>query len=553
MKRSLKRALSMALTLSLVLSLFCTTAVAAQTTPSYPYLSVGAASVTKPFEKNDTVRIPVSLAGLGTSSSQYLSGFSCSVTAMGDGYLTVTGVEFAPSVAGWSGGYNAKLDAVNKVYLAFAEHPEDCLHSDGLLFTVVCTVAKDVPAGTSTGIQIKDVSMSQTSEVFLNSTDGKTSGLDANAVTYPLDADGDPTGGVSVPEEPDFVMTVSADRSEVVLDETVTVKVTVTGGAFGGAEYDLTYDPALFQLVTKPSDATDNNGTIGHSFLQYEAPAGTVIGTYTFKALAQDAEATGSFTLGADSKVDTALSALTGNSQPCTTSAPAQVTIKLARTLTVSAQDVTVDYDGSASSVTATANLPGATIKYADADGNYTLDAAPTYTDIGTHVVKFCATLKGYETAYGQATVKIEQPKYVTETVEYVSGYELLLVYSDIDAPYYTYDGHAMLNVTASTYSLNGTSYKHVYAWVVKGEADTGKIAYTSAKPFAVAYSCDVNASNKVDLRDAVATMCVYNVDTNYMKADQMALILRADVDHNKTVDAFDYGRILADSSYNKQ
>lgn len=550
MNKSLKRVLSMALALCLVLSLFCTTAMAAQTTPSYPHLSVGAATVTT-LEAGDTVKIPVSLAGLG--DSRYLSGMSCNVAAMNDGYLTVTGVEFAPSISGWAGGYNAQYNSVNKVNLAFAEHPEDCLSADGLLFTVVCTVAKDIPAGTNTGIQLSSVSMNQTSTLFLNSPDGTEANRDPNAVIYPEDANGDPTGGVSIPEEKEFVMTVSADKSEVVLDETFTVKVTVTGDAFVGAEYGLTYDPALFALVSKPGDATDDNGTIGHTFLQYTAPDGTVVGTYTFKALAQDVETTGYFTLSADSKVETALSSLGGNAEPCTISAPAPVTIKLADTLTVSAPNVTVDYDGNAYGVTATANLPGATIKYADANGTYTLDQSPTYVEVGEYTVNFSASLKGYATAYGSAKVTINQPKYFTETQEYVSGYTLVLVYSDFDAPYYTYDGHSMLDVTASGYSLDGISYKHVYGWVVKGNADLSKIAYTSEKPVKIAYSCDVNASNRIDLRDAVATMCVYNTDTNYMTADQMALILRADVDHNKKVDASDYGTILANSDYNKQ
>ena len=122
--RSAKTVLRTLLVLALVLSLFCMSALAADA-PSYAHLEVGTASATS-LKTGDTVKIPVSLAGL--KEDQYLSGISCNVAAM-DSYLTVTGVEFAPSISGWSGGYNAKNGSVNMVNLAFAEHPENSLHS----------------------------------------------------------------------------------------------------------------------------------------------------------------------------------------------------------------------------------------------------------------------------------------------------------------------------------------------------------------------------------------------------------------------------------------
>ena len=56
-----------------------------------------------------------------------------------------------------------------------------------------------------------------------------------------------------------------------------------------------------------------------------------------------------------------------------------------------------------------------------------------------------------------------------------------------------------------------------------------------------------MNASDTTDLRDAVATVGVYNADASYMLDSNMAMILRADIDHNKKVDSVDYGAILAD------
>ncbi len=74
--------------------------------------------------------------------------------------------------------------------------------------------------------------------------------------------------------------------------------------------------------------------------------------------------------------------------------------------LTVSAADVEQVYDGKAYGVVATANMDGATIKYKDANENFTLER-PTYTNVGEYTVEFQAELYGYETATGSATVTI--------------------------------------------------------------------------------------------------------------------------------------------------
>ncbi|MDO4485015.1 MAG: InlB B-repeat-containing protein, partial [Bacillota bacterium] len=97
---------------------------------------------------------------------------------------------------------------------------------------------------------------------------------------------------------------------------------------------------------------------------------------------------------------------------------PANFTIKTNETaLTVSAANVEKVYDGNAYGVTATASLKGATIKYKDADGNYTLAKSPTRTNVGTTTVEFQATLYGYKTVTGSATVKIKK-RPVTITAE---------------------------------------------------------------------------------------------------------------------------------------
>ena len=77
--------------------------------------------------------------------------------------------------------------------------------------------------------------------------------------------------------------------------------------------------------------------------------------------------------------------------------------------LKVGATNVSKTYDGQSLGVTATATLEGATIKYKDADGNYTLDESPTRTEYGKTTVEFKASLEGYKDAYGSATINIDK------------------------------------------------------------------------------------------------------------------------------------------------
>ena len=75
--------------------------------------------------------------------------------------------------------------------------------------------------------------------------------------------------------------------------------------------------------------------------------------------------------------------------------------------LKVGATNVSKTYDGQSLGVTATATLEGATIKYKDKDGNYTLDASPVRKNVGETTVEFEASLYGYKTVTGKATIKI--------------------------------------------------------------------------------------------------------------------------------------------------
>ena len=131
-----------------------------------------------------------------------------------------------------------------------------------------------------------------------------------------------------------------------------------------------------------------------------------------------------------------------------------------------------------------------------------------------------------------------------------MSGYYLVLVYTN-DSGSISFDNKAMYDVTSAGYKYNGTAYSHVYATVVKGgdgitaNTLTAKVK-ADASVTATVLTCntlDVNSSGTVDLRDAVAAVAVYNVNETYM-TEHLPIVLKADVDHSKKVDASDFNKL---------
>ena len=157
-----------------------------------------------------------------------------------------------------------------------------------------------------------------------------------------------------------------------------------------------------------------------------------------------------------------------------------------------------------------------------------------------------------YDVTVVKEHLTITIPSFEVETVaDYVTGYSLVLVYTDGNATF-TYDDAAMYDVTSAGYKYgteeSESSYDHVYALVVEGEADQTKIA-AGITPVADTLNCDdldVNKSGSVDLRDAVAVVAVYNANETYM-TKYMSIVLEADVNHDKQVNATDFGEIKAE------
>ena len=142
--------------------------------------------------------------------------------------------------------------------------------------------------------------------------------------------------------------------------------------------------------------------------------------------------------------------------------------------LTVNADNVTKVYDGTAYGVTPTASINGATIRYKDADGNYTLTESPTKKNVGSKTVEFEASLYGYKSVTGSATVEITKRQVIITTPTDSKVYEgtPLTAAGTISgfvngetATFATTGSQTEVGSTANTYSLtwDGTAKESNY------------------------------------------------------------------------------------------
>ena len=92
----------------------------------------------------------------------------------------------------------------------------------------------------------------------------------------------------------------------------------------------------------------------------------------------------------------------------------------------VSATGFSGTYDGAAHGITVTAP-EGATVKYGTSAGSYSLDASPTYTNVGDNIVYYQVSMTGHNPESGSATVSI-------------TALEAALSWSNTS---FTYDGQA--------------------------------------------------------------------------------------------------------------
>lgn len=150
---------------------------------------------------------------------------------------------------------------------------------------------------------------------------------------------------------------------------------------------------------------------------------------------------------------------------------------------------------------------------------------------------------------------------------DYIAGYRLVLVYTNVDKAYFTYKGQEMYDVsdapyeyydydfTTMTATKDTTEYKHIYAIVVDAEygyedtteneamyANNVEFASETAKPEKILYNSDINYTGELDVEDFSITNGVYNV--LYRGKAFITRLLKADVNGNKLVDTEDAGMI---------
>ena len=142
--------------------------------------------------------------------------------------------------------------------------------------------------------------------------------------------------------------------------------------------------------------------------------------------------------------------------------------------LTVNANNVTKVYDGTAYGVEPNANISGATIRYKDAKGNYTLTESPTKKNVGSKTVEFEASLYGYKSVTGSATVEITKRQVIITTPTDSKVYEgtpltaagtISGFVNDETATFATTGSQTEVGSTANTYSLtwDGTAKESNY------------------------------------------------------------------------------------------
>ncbi len=134
---------------------------------------------------------------------------------------------------------------------------------------------------------------------------------------------------------------------------------------------------------------------------------------------------------------------------------------------------------------------------------------------------------------------------YVCETQEYIQGYSLLLVYTDKNLTF-SYDSKAMYDVNNDDYLYSSDDIwcTHVYAMVVKGGVDTTKVTPDMTPIVSkVDTTLDVNGSDSIDLRDAVAVVATYNGNTTYL-TEYMTVVMQADINHDREVNVLDFSAI---------
>ena len=211
------------------------------------------------------------------------------------------------------------------------------------------------------------------------------------------------------------------------------------------------------------------------------------------------------------------------------------------------------------------------TIKYS-LNGGAWQDTIPNVKEVGKYELKMKITADSYYDFTDTVNFEIKNVEYKVEKTDYVTGWDLVLVYTNDAVPGFKYDmgGETGLvntynvsdlgyehgtvwNAAGTAVTTTGTHYNYVYAIVVFGDADITKVVPSNKASITIDRTntknrYDVNNSNTVDINDLVAVQGTYNVGSDYLNDEQMSIVLRADVSGNKKVDTYDCSLIKLNS-----
>ena len=204
-------------------------------------------------------------------------------------------------------------------------------------------------------------------------------------------------------------------------------------------------------------------------------------------------------------------------------------------------RDITKKYDGNPHSVEINLDCDQEfTIKYMDLNGEYTLDKAPTYINVGTYVIKYKAYINNNYTEYfGQKTLTIEDEvpyiinKYsVDEQNKYIDLIDINTTVDDFKKNIKVNDGY---RVEIDYKSVNGKNLLYTGGKTKIYKGDDLQVEYTNI------VRGDVNGNAIIDIIDYIRIMKDI-MDTTKLTG---IYIKAADVNQNNVVDIIDYIRIM--------
>lgn len=179
------------------------------------------------------------------------------------------------------------------------------------------------------------------------------------------------------------------------------------------------------------------------------------------------------------------------------------------------------------------------------------LSQMPTFKESGTYLLRADITKDGYEPLCLTTSFTIRSARFQVERSDFVTGWDLILVYTNDEGVTFTYDGMTMYDVSALDYRLNGKSYTYIYGFLVRGTANTTKVVSDNGTagllPYDPGSPYDVNGSGSIDLNDLVAVQGIYNVREE-MFMYHMEIALKADTNRDKKVDTLDAAEIKSHS-----